>query len=122
MPVFLASEVQRRPFAVPVEWDTVIALIHIVQLLKVLIFYRTRTILIEKSESNLVLCVWPGKEVLENAPVMNGNTPGSSSIGHTEKDRILVSFDFVLMSRLGKGNFYELGTAGKVTARTRGLT
>lgn len=96
MPPLLASTVQSRPFAVPIERYTIRALVQLIQLLQIVVFDSTRSIYIEKSKGDLVLCVWFRKEVFERAPVEEVEFSCLSPICDPEQNCILFTFDLVL--------------------------
>ena len=96
MAVFLASIIQRCPFAVPVKRYGVRALVDIVQLLEIVVLYTSRTLLIKQAECNLIFCVWLRKKIIEYRPVSKCDPSGLSPISDLEEDRILLSPDFML--------------------------
>lgn len=96
MSALLASTVQSRPFAVPVKWNAIRAFVHLIQLLQVLVFDCARSSYIEESERDLILGVWFRKEVFECTPIEEVELARTPSIGNSEKNRILFTFDLVL--------------------------
>ena len=96
MPVFLSSDVQRRPFAIPVERYRLVSFVEVIELLEVVILDCSRTIFVEESESDFIFSVWFGQEIFEGCPIVQIDAASLSSICNAKKDRVLLSLDLVL--------------------------
>ena len=105
MPPLLASAVQGCPFAVPVKWYAIRALIQRIKLLQVLVFDRTCALNIEQPKSNLVLRVWFRKQVLKSAPVEEIDLSRLPPIRDSKEDSILSAVDLMLYLHIISANY-----------------
>ncbi len=96
MPLLLPTDVQRRPFAVPVEGYAILTLVEIIEVLEVFVFNGTSTVDIEQSEGDLVLSVWLCKKILERAPVVQVDSSSIAPICHAEEYSILLTLNLML--------------------------
>ena len=96
MAVPFSPNVERCPFAIPIERYTVRSLIQAVQLLKVIVLDGASAIFVEETECDLILGVGLAKEVLEVAPVVDADLACLSPVGDPVEDGILFTFDFML--------------------------
>ena len=99
MAVFLAANVQRCPFTIPVKWYRLFSFVEVVKCLEVIIFDDASTFLVKKAESDLILGIWFGQEVFKSSPIMDAYASSLSAICNMKKDGILLSADFVLQFR-----------------------
>ena len=81
--VLFTASVKRSPFAIPVERYALRPLVHVVKSLKVVVFDRPRSILVEESERDFILSIWFAQEVFEIIPVMDGDFARLSSVCYT---------------------------------------
>ena len=91
-----AADVQLGPLAVPVEGDAVGALVELVQAAEVLILDGAEAVNVEQAEGDLVLGVGLAQQVLEVAPVGEGELALVCAVGDVEEDRVLLALDLVL--------------------------
>lgn len=99
MPVLLPSNIERRPLAVPVEWYSFVALVEVVQFLKVVIFDCSSPPFVEETKSDLILGIGLSEKVLEVTPVMKADTPKFAAVRDLEKYSVLLSSYFVLIEQ-----------------------
>ena len=95
-----AADVQLGPLAVPVEGDVVGALVQLVQLAEVVVLDVAGAVHVEEAEGNLVLGVGLHEQVLEHAPVGEGDAPAVHAVGDAEQDRVLFARDLVLSPKV----------------------
>lgn len=96
MAVLPSAYIQRRPFAIPVEWYGGLTFIGIVQFLEVLVLDGTGTIFVEQPKSDFIFRIWLGEEVLECYPVLDINPTQFLSVSDVKEDRILFTLNLVL--------------------------
>jgi hypothetical protein len=99
MPLVLCSDVQRGPFAIPVERQAVLPLVRRPYAVEVFKLYVAGPVLVEEAEDDLVLGIRFREEILEDAPVLQGNAPLPIAVGDLEQYAILVSLDLVLLQQ-----------------------
>jgi hypothetical protein len=92
-----ASDIQLRPFRIPVEGQTVGTLVLVVNVLEVFKLDISGPVTIEETEGDVVLGVRLLEEILKVAPVLQSDTADAFPIGDQEKERVLLSFDLVLL-------------------------
>ena len=80
MSVLLSSNIQRRPFTIPIERYAIAAFVEIVELLEVVVFDCASAFFVEESERNLILGIWFRQEIFKRSPVMQRNFSRSPSI------------------------------------------
>ena len=101
MPLVPASDVQLCPFRVPVERQTVGALVLVVYVLEVFKLDISGPVTIEETKGNVVLGVGLFEKVFKVAPVLQSDSADAFSIGDVEEERVLLAFDLVLLWRHG---------------------
>jgi hypothetical protein len=97
MSLVLCANVQCRPLAIPVERQAILALVCFPYIIEVVEVDDAGPILVEEAEDDFVLGVRFRKQVLEDAPVLEGDAPLPVAVGDLEEDAILVSPDLVLL-------------------------
>ena len=105
--VFLAADVERGPFAIPVKGNRFPAFVLVVELLEVLVLDDARAILIKETECNFVLGVGLGEEVFESAPVVDVDSAFPLAVGDAEEDCVLLTFDLVLWRRMRQISLHD---------------
>jgi hypothetical protein len=96
MSLVATAGVQRGPLGIPVERQSIVILVEVVELLELWELDGTGTPDIEETEGNLVLGIGLGKKVFKVGPVSEADTASSATVGNTEEEAILLSFDFML--------------------------
>jgi hypothetical protein len=88
--------VERGPLGVPIERQSILGLVEVIQLFELRELDGTGAAGIEEAEGYLVLGIGLGKEVLEVGPVSQADAAGLAAVGNTEEEAILLPLDFVL--------------------------
>jgi hypothetical protein len=96
MPVLLASNIEGRPLALPVEGQAVLGLVCLPCLVEVVEVDVSGPVLVEEAEDNLVLGIGFREEVLEDGPVVDGDLALPVAVGYGKQDAVLETLDFVL--------------------------
>lgn len=96
--VLVGANVQLGPFAVPVEGNVVRSLVELVQALEVVVLDDAGPVDVEQSEGDFVLGIGLEEEVLEDAPISQGNSAGALAVGDSKEDRVLLPLDLVLFA------------------------
>jgi hypothetical protein len=104
MAMTLSTHVQRRPLAVPVEGNAVRRFVQSVKLEETLVLDRPGAIFVKQAKGNLIFGVRLCQEVVEGAPVRDGDLARLLAIGNAEEDSILLAFDFMLKETLQLGS------------------
>ena len=89
VPLLLPANVERSPLAVPVEREAVVTFVQVVQAEEVVELDASRALDIEEPEGDLVLGVWLRKEVLEDGPIVEGDSASVTPVGDAEENGIL---------------------------------
>ena len=82
MSAFLPANIKGCPFGIPIKRYTILPLIEVVEFLKLVVLYGSRTLLIKQAESNFILCVRLREKMFKVGPVLEGNLSNPSSVGN----------------------------------------
>ena len=96
MALLLAANVQLSPFRVPVKGNALGTLVELIQATEIIVLDITSAVNVKQAEGNLVLGIGFQEEVLEDAPVREGNFTLVLGIGNAEENGVLLPIDFVL--------------------------
>ena len=102
VPLVLGANVQRRPVSLPVEGETVFALVCLPCLVELVKVNVAGAVAVEEAEDDFVFRVWFGEQVLENGPVLERDLALLVAVGDVEQDAVLVSLDLVLEIACGQ--------------------
>lgn len=91
-----AAAVQRSPFRIPVKWNTVGSLAHIVQGLHIFKLDASSTLMVKQAKRDFVFGIRLRKEVFKGCPIGQVQLARLASVGNIEQDSVLVAFDLVL--------------------------
>ena len=94
--MFLASNVERSPARVPIEWNGGASSILVYEALKLFKTNNTISVYIKEAKGDFVFGVRLGKQVFESAPVGKTYSSSASGISDIEEYEVLCSFYFVL--------------------------
>jgi len=96
VPLVATTGVQRGPLGVPIERQSILGLVEVIELFELGKLDGTGAAGVEEAEGYLVLGIGLGKEVLEVGPVSQADAAGLAAVGNTEEEAILLPLDFVL--------------------------
>jgi hypothetical protein len=96
MPVLLGADVERSPLALPIEGQAAFGLVRLPCLVELVEVDVAGALLVKEAEDDLVLGVGFREEVLEDGPVMDGDSALAVAVGYSKQDAVLVALDFVL--------------------------
>lgn len=92
----LVADIELCPLTIPIEGDGLGSLVLLIQAAEVFVFDTSDTLDIEKTECDLILCIWLDQEVFEGRPVAKRDLASPCAVGDIEKETILFPFDFRL--------------------------
>lgn len=94
--VSFPAGIERCPVRVPVEWNGILGAVAGVCLFEGVEVDEPGGGVGEETESDLVLGVWLGQEVVEGAPIGEGDATSLAAVCNGEQNSIVLALDLVL--------------------------